>query len=248
VSGRWKEFGCYHGQRLSGRWSESPEVTIRIAGRIASTIIGAGLSLTRTQRAVLNRQGAKVCPDEGWLVILPKAAPAFYDCEASGFDGVPIEIGWAFAESGTAIITSEGHLVRPPADWLIEESWDSAAEALHGISLGRLRRDGRPVWEIAQRMNRVLDGRELFSDSPLDGVWLRCIFEAAGIDPSFTIGKMDAEALISELAANRGFDAAAYTRAKTIAAHLAPLRHRAEADARYWAILWNVIEWRTLAP
>jgi hypothetical protein len=181
-------------------------------------------------------------------MIMSKAVPVFYDCEASGFDGVPIEIGWAFAEAETGIITSESHLVRPPPEWLVEEHWDPAAQALHGISPGQLRSHGRTVSEIAQRMNRVLDGRELFSDSPLDAVWLRRILEEAGVDPSFTIRRMDAEVLISELAANRGLDAGAYARAKTVAAQLAPLRHRAEADARYWAILWNVIEWGTLAP
>jgi hypothetical protein len=144
-----------------------------------------------------------------------EAVPVFYDCEVSGFDGVPIEIGWAFAEAATGIITSESHLVRLPLEWLVEESWDSAAEALHGISLGQLRTYGRPVWEIAQRMNRVLDGRELFSDSPLDAVWLRRILDETGIDPSFAIRRMDAEVVISELAANRRLDAGAYARAKT---------------------------------
>ena len=32
------------------------------------------------------------------------------------------------------------------------------------ITLDQLRAQGRSVWEMAQRMNRVLDGRELFSD------------------------------------------------------------------------------------
>lgn len=181
-------------------------------------------------------------------MILPTAVPIFYDCEASGFDGVPIEIGWAFAEAETGVLTSEGHLIQPPPGWPIEESWDPAAEALHGISLGQLRKHGRPVGEIAQRMNRALGGRELYSDSPLDEVWLKRIFKEAGVEPCFIISRRGVEVLISELAANRDLDASAYARAKKLAGRLAPPRHCAEADARYWAVLWNIVSRGTLAP
>jgi hypothetical protein len=153
--------------------------------------------------------------------------PVYYDCEASGLDGVPIEIGWAFADTQTGAITSEGHLVRPPPDWPVEESWDSAAEALHGITLDQLRGLGCSVWEIAQRMNRVLAGRELFSDGPLDEVWLTRILDEARLDPAFTIRRMDAEVLISKVATDRGLDAGGYAQAKTAAARLAPRGHRA---------------------
>lgn len=30
--------------------------------------------------------------------IVASTVPVFYDCEASSLDGVPIEIGWAFAD------------------------------------------------------------------------------------------------------------------------------------------------------
>jgi hypothetical protein len=180
--------------------------------------------------------------------MMARAVPVFYDCEASSLDGVPIEIGWAFADAKTGAVTSEGHLIRPPPDWSVQESWDPAAEALHGISLVHLRAHGRAVWEIAQRMNNMLDGRELFSDSPLDEVWLRCLFEEAGLDPSFTIRRMDAQVLIAELAANRGLYADAYVQAKAVAARLAPRMHRAEADARYLVILWNAVARKAIAP
>lgn len=42
--------------------------------------------------------------------------PVFYDCEATGLEGVPIEIGWAFADVNNAI-QSEGHLIKPPESW-----------------------------------------------------------------------------------------------------------------------------------
>jgi hypothetical protein len=101
--------------------------------------------------------------------------------------------------------------------------------------------NGRQVWKIAKEMNLALDGRELFSDSPFDEAWLQRIFAAAGLEPTFTIRRMDAEILISELAVNRGMDAAAYSQAKSKAEQLVPRTHRAEADARHLAVLQKTI-------
>ena len=42
-------------------------------------------------------------------------APVFYDCEASGVEGLQIEIGWAVVNTATGYIQSEGHLVKPVA-------------------------------------------------------------------------------------------------------------------------------------
>lgn len=174
--------------------------------------------------------------------------PVFYECEASDLEGYPIEIGWAFTDPGTAALVSESHLIKPPAEWPIKESWDRAAERLHGIALAQLWRDGRPVWEVAQRMNAVLNGRELFSDAPQDEAWLQLLFDAAGFEPAFTIRRTDARVLIAQAAANRGLDEVAYARAKTLAAETAPRRHRAEADARHSAVFWHIVALGTLEP
>ena len=40
-------------------------------------------------------------------------------------------------------------------------------------------------------MNAALDRRELFSDAPQDEAWLRLLFNAAGLDPIFTIRQTD---------------------------------------------------------
>ncbi len=172
--------------------------------------------------------------------------PVFYDCEASGVEGYPIEIGWASLDPETGTVVSESHLIRPPEDWPVKESWDRAAERLHGITLPQLRLEGRPVWEIARRMNAALDGRELFSDASQDEAWLRLLFDAAGLEPTFIIRRTDARVLISQVAGDRGFDEAAYARAKAKAMDLAPRRHRAEPDARHLAVLWNMIALGTL--
>ncbi|HET9148395.1 MAG TPA: hypothetical protein VFN77_10110 [Acetobacteraceae bacterium] len=176
------------------------------------------------------------------------STPVFYDCEASDLEGYPIEIGWAFADPATGVVASESHLIKPAEGWLVRESWDRAAERLHGITLAQLWRDGRPARDVAQRMNAVLDGRELFSDAPQDERWLRLLFDAAGVEPSFTIRRTDARILISQAAGERGLDEAAFSRAKVRAAEMAPRRHRAEADARHLAVLWTIVARGASAP
>lgn len=118
-----------------------------------------------------------------------------------------------------------------------------AAERLHGITLLRLWTDGRPVWEIAQRTNEALDGRELFSDAPQDETWLRLLFGAAGLEPTFILRKTDARVLIP----NAPLTAAWIRRARALAAEMAPRRHRVEADARHLVVLWNITAY-ALAP
>jgi hypothetical protein len=174
--------------------------------------------------------------------------PVFYDCEASDLEGYPIEVGWAFTDAATGVVVSESHLIKPPDDWPVRESWDRAAERLHGIGLAQLWRDGRPAWEVAQRMNAVLGGRELFSDAPQDETWLRLLFDAAGFEPTFTIRRTDARVLISQAAADRGLDEAAYARAEALATETAPRRHRAEADARHLALIWHIVALGNLEP
>jgi len=168
--------------------------------------------------------------------------PVFYDCEASCIGGLPIEIGWAFVETLTGEIKSESHLVRPPPYWDMESVWDPDAEKLHGISRQQLIAQGRPSFEIARRMNKVLVGRELFSDAPADDErWLRIIFDEAGLEPAFTIRRTHADVLTAQLAARLGWDIVGYEAARAEAARISPRTHRAEADARLLAVCWHII-------
>jgi hypothetical protein len=123
--------------------------------------------------------------------------------------------------------------------------WDPDAEKLHCISLRLLIRDGRPPLEIATRMNQVLAGRELFSDSPVDDErWLKLLFGAAGIEPAFTVDRRNADRLTRQVAAELGWDVEAYEAVKAEAEQLFTKRHRAEADARYWACVWQIVSKR----
>jgi hypothetical protein len=77
-------------------------------------------------------------------------------------------------------------------------------------------------------MNKVLAGRELFSDGPADDErWLRIIFDEAGPEPTFTIQRLHANVLMSQLAAKLGWDSAGYEAAKTEVARMSPKTHRA---------------------
>jgi hypothetical protein len=163
--------------------------------------------------------------------------PVFYDCEASSLEGKPIEIGWAFALADGSIV-SEAHLIWPPVSWMVERSWDPDAEALHGLSLERLRREGRPVLAIAQRLNLALAGRDLFADDVRDPLWLLELFKEAQVEPTFNVRLTNAKTLFLQIAAGRGFDAGTLERIEREANELEPTRHRAEPDARRLAIRW----------
>ena len=168
--------------------------------------------------------------------------PVFYDCEASCIGGLPIEIGWAFVERSTDKIQSRSYLVKPPSHWDMQPLWDPDAEKLHRISRDQLIARGCPPFEIARRMNEALAGRELFSDAPADDErWLRIIFDEAGLAPTFTIRKLHADVVLTQLAAKLGWDSTAYEAAKAEVACISPRTHRAEADARHLAVFWQFI-------
>jgi hypothetical protein len=86
-------------------------------------------------------------------------------------------------------------------------------------------------------MNESLSGSELFADSPFDEAWLRQLFDAAGIEPEFWVRRTGPGILIARLAEDR----ATYAKAKRQALRIAAPNHRAEADARHWAVLWAMI-------
>jgi len=109
--------------------------------------------------------------------------PTLLDIEASGFGrgSYPIEIGLARADGSTCAF-----LIQPLAEWT---HWDPKAELLHGISRGRLLREGHPVSEVARWLNDELGGVGLaYSDSwGYDNTWLSLLFHHAGMLPRFRL-------------------------------------------------------------
>ena len=165
--------------------------------------------------------------------------PAFYDCEASELDeGTIIEIGWAFLDGENFV--SAGSLIRPLAAWNIDDAWSSEAESLHGISLARLREEGRPVEDVARMMNEALAGRELFSDDPAYDIrWLGQLFDAAGVQQNFVVSETPARHFLELLATKNNFDSAQFERAWADSRR--DHRDRAEVDALSNARLWRTI-------
>ena len=53
--------------------------------------------------------------------------------------------------------------------------------------------------------------------------------------------------LIARLAMKLGWDSASYEAAKSEADRISPKMHRAEANARHWAVLWRMISKGTAA-
>lgn len=165
--------------------------------------------------------------------------PVFYDIEASGFDGYPIEVGWAWWDAAKHDICSEAHLIKPDAVWEIDQTWDQRAEELHGISLRQLEQEGEPTLKIAQRMNAALAGRDLYATSPYDETWLNHLFDSAGLETAFTLHQTSADILIMQQARKLRHDQVALQNIMHQAAEAAPHTHRAEADARHLAVLWQ---------
>jgi hypothetical protein len=88
-------------------------------------------------------------------------APVFYDCKASCGGGLPIEIGWAFADLASGEVHSEAFLVKPPPNWDLGPVWDPDVEKLHKVTKQDLYAHGRTPNVIADRMNKGLRGRQL---------------------------------------------------------------------------------------
>lgn len=112
---------------------------------------------------------------------------AFFDIEASGLDGWPIEIGWAIPHADTGHITTRSLLIKPSSAWSINDHWDAAAEALHGITRADLRANGQSPDQVLSAMNADLDDFTLHADAPAwDLPWLEAVAAAAATPQRFT--------------------------------------------------------------
>jgi hypothetical protein len=150
----------------------------------------------------------------------------FIDLEASslGSASFPTEIGWAWLDSSTGIVSSGSRLIRPTGSWVLYSSaWSAASERLTGITRAMLEREGVSPDEAMRQLIEVIGVRQPLSDAPgFDEYWLAMLAEAANAVP---IKLGDARAVIRETASRTGIK---YDEAE----RESPVRHRAEADAR----------------
>ena len=109
----------------------------------------------------------------------------FIDFEASGIapDSYPIEV---------AVVSPGGEyqaLITPAPYW---DHWSHDAEDMHGISREQLFCEGRLPLNVALELNELFEGITLCSDNPVDCFWLDVLYEAAGIEPTFSVKPLEA--------------------------------------------------------
>lgn len=152
-------------------------------------------------------------------VMPPRRPPIIIDIEASGFGSgsYPIEIG---------VVMDDGRkycsLIQPRDDWT---HWDPRAEKVHGIARDTLLANGRPVFEVAGKLNDLLRGCTAYSDGwVVDRPWLDQLYAAASMRCEFTLSPL--EMILSE----PQMAAWADTKRMLLAENCEP-RHRASNDA-----------------
>jgi hypothetical protein len=142
------------------------------------------------------------------------------DIEASGFGrhSYPIEVGYVLPDG-----RAHCFLVRPPAHWT---HWDPQAEQVHHISRTTLQQHGRPVVEVARRVNADLQGQTVYCDGwAHDYPWLAALYDEAGLSPSFRLESV--RTLLDD-----GHLALLPDLQRTALHELGVQRHRASNDAR----------------
>lgn len=117
--------------------------------------------------------------------------PHIIDVEASGFGShsYPIEVGVALDNSRKFC-----SLILPEQDWT---HWDEEAERTHNVSLEVLKAHGKPVEEVAEQLNEILQGTTVYTDGwVVDKPWLTTLFHAAGRPMQFNVSPL--EMILSE--------------------------------------------------
>lgn len=157
-------------------------------------------------------------------------APIIIDIEASGFGkgSYPIEVGLVLPDG-----TPHCFLISPDRNWT---AWDPEAEELHGITRNTLTSYGRPIVDIAWRLNELLRGKTVYSDAwSYDMSWMGKLYDAAHMHQSFRI------ASLQELIDEEQMSAWAQTRDRVVS-DLALRRHRASGDARILQETWRRLQ------
>ncbi len=154
----------------------------------------------------------------------------FADVEASSLDldkgSFPVEIGWCLDDDAGP----DSFLISPSGEWDTEFGWSPVSQAIHGLRLDDLYREGIDVHEAVQRLEVVFAGRVVASDNPaFDDHWIGMVYEAARHPRSWTVMPLDD---VYTLAAAAGqVDAATLVRAIHAVEAIHPHPHRAAPDA-----------------
>lgn len=160
----------------------------------------------------------------------------FFDGESSSLTAHrrPIEIA----------IIDEGGIEH---DWMIAipadcADWDPASQEIHGITRAELISGGRPGWVVAREFLAALDGAAIVSDGPeFDAGLIETLLSDADLPP-IRVRHID-DVITSEItrlatalppgSLTKPLCLSILRDAKEEAGRLAPIRHRALADARH---------------
>ena len=116
---------------------------------------------------------------------------AILDIEASALEtrSFPIEVGIALVQGPSDPIGVGAKLIQPVNAWLESGVWAKSSEAVHGISLERVKREGEAVEDVCDWLNGFLGANTIVaSDAPrYDQDWLDTLFAAAGREQMFRI-------------------------------------------------------------
>ena len=160
---------------------------------------------------ILNRSGRRI---------------AILDVEASALEAgsYPIEVGVALVRGPSEPIGVGAKLIRPTTQWLETGVWSKSSEAVHGIPLELLQREGEPVEAVCDWLNGLLGTNTLVAtDAPrYDQDWLDTLFAAVGREQKFRI--FDFQVLTRDFSADQHRHLAYLLRK-----HVPP--HRAAEDA-----------------
>lgn len=159
-------------------------------------------------------------------------SPIIIDVEASGFGigSYPIEVGLVLGDG-----SRHCYLIAPARTW---KHWDADAERVHGISRELLSTHGRPLQDVAWRLNELLRNKTVYSDAwSFDMSWLGKLFDAANMHQAFQIA--DIAELLDDDQRRRW-----QTVKQAVIEELGLQRHRASGDARILQQTWRRLSQR----
>lgn len=116
----------------------------------------------------------------------PKNPPCIIDIEASGFgpSGYPIEVGVALS-SGEQYCS----LIHPSPEWTF---WDDEAEKVHRVPRDILETYGKPLGEVADNLNSLLENQTVYSDGwVVDNPWVLQLFDKARVPLRFNVSALE---------------------------------------------------------
>ena len=112
---------------------------------------------------------------------------AVIDFEASCYPmpgSFPIEVALAFVQTGEV----RSWLIRPSPVWLQRGVWEKSAEAVHGLTLDKLKAEGLTVERVISELAEAAKGHAVVSDAAgSDAFWLEQLAFAAAWAPPFQV-------------------------------------------------------------